>query len=486
MHSTVQARLVARLNASSSQPAVVLLHADGQRQSYSLSDVTLHACRWAACLRSAGLPAGARVVVALPHGIDVYAVYLGALLGDHVPAMFAFPSPKLSVDEYLRTFEALLDSTQPGAFVTYPELAIRAGALLRARGVAVFSPGMEGAHEPLIPPCGAAADDVAFIQYSSGTTGVKKGVTITHRALLSQLARYGEAIEVRTEDVVVSWLPLYHDMGLITGFFLPLLTGVPVVAMSPFDWVMRPAWLLEAITDVRGTLCWLPNFAYALLARTTSPEVAARLDLRSMRGFVNCSEPVLHESQQAFLDALAPAGVNETVLATSYALAENTFAVTSSGFGVPAVVLPVDRDVLATSHRAVPPVSASRTQHLVSSGRQLHDTHVQIVDADHRLLPDRHVGEIVIASPSLAAGYLDGMTRFTGGRFFTGDLGFLADGDLYVTGRAKDLLIIGGRNVFPQDLEEAAGTVAGAIPGRTCAFGVSDTATGTERAGRYR
>ena len=182
----------------------------------------------------------------------------------------------------------------------------------------------------------------------------RKGVALAHRAVLNQLASYSDALALHADDVIVSWLPLYHDMGLIAGFLLPLMQGIPLVLMSPFEWVKSPAMLFRAIDDYRGTLCWLPNFAYNHCARRIRQRDLEGLSAARMRLFVNCSEPVYHESHELFAERFAPLGVTPAMLAVSYAMAENTFAVTQT----PPREMPrldvIDRAALQSELRAVP------------------------------------------------------------------------------------------------------------------------------------
>ena len=169
-------------------------------------------------------------------------------------------------------------------------------------------------------------DEIALLQHSSGTTGLQKGVALSHTAVLNQIAAYSDTLKLTPNDKIVSWLPLYHDMGLIAGFLLPIIQGIPLVLMSPFDWVRHPALLLKAIDQHQGTLCWLPNFAYNHCARRIRKRDKAGVDLSSMRAFINCSEPVRHDSHQLFLEKFADNGVTADMLGVSYAMAENTFA----------------------------------------------------------------------------------------------------------------------------------------------------------------
>jgi fatty-acyl-CoA synthase len=457
-------------------------------QVLAYAELVAEAGRWTRFFAHSGLAPGDRVIVVLPHSLDLYAAYVGALLGAHVPAMFAFPSAKLSEELYFATIGRLIVDSGARLLVTYGELRdkLRAREAVAVADVILVTPeDVEGGRDlPAAAP--ASPDDVAFLQYSSGTTGIKKGVALSHRALLWQVAAYGDAIGIRGDDRIVTWLPLYHDMGLIAAFFLPLIRKIPVVAMSPLDWVKRPALWLQAVTRHRGTLSWMPNFAFNFLARSVPAEELAGVDLSSLRGLVNCSEPVMAHSHDVFVERFASVGFRREALAVSYAMAENTFAVTSGGFGRLPVVDHVDIRAFEELGESQPaPAGAPGSRTVVSSGRPLVETEVQVINADGAPLPARHVGEIVVASPCLMHGY-DGDAAATAAslsmrRFRTGDLGYVADGEVFVTGRKKDLIIIGGRNIYPQDVEAAASQVAGVIPGRCVAFGIADENAGTER-----
>lgn len=328
-------------------------------------------------------------------------------------------------------------------------------------------------------------DEIALLQHSSGTTGLQKGVALSHKAILNQLASTSDAIALTGDDVIVSWLPLYHDMGLIAGFLLPLVQGVPLVLMSPFDWVSHPALLFRAIHDYRGTLCWLPNFAYNHCARRIRARDLEGLSVASMRMFINCSEPVYAESHALFLERFAALGVTPEMLAVSYAMAENTFAVTQTPPGTLPRIDLVDRAALEQRLIAQPAESdaaAVAAVAKVSCGVPIPNTAVRVLDADGQPLPERHVGELAVRSNCMLTGYYQrpDLQPFRDGWYLTGDRGYVAGGEVYVVGRSKDLIINAGKNVYPQDIEALVNTVPGVHAGRAVAFGVPDAREGTE------
>lgn len=484
---TLGARLLVQQQRRGGQPFLHLVQSDTSVRSFSYEECVRRASAWTATFAALGVQRQDRVVIILQHSLDLYAAFFGAVLGDIVPAMFAFPSPKFDEREYFRTFGALIDNAAPALIVSYPELAPRIRAALGGRdGVPppVCTPAdLADVHH--VPAPSASSDDIAFLQYSSGTTGTKKGVAVTHRAALWQIDTYARAILLNERDVIASWLPLYHDMGLVACCLLPFATGTPVVAMSPHDWVRAPMLLLHMIGRYQATLCWLPNFAYSFMAKNIMDRELEWMNLSSLRGVVNCSEPLMADSHRAFRARFEGRGLRPAALATSYAMAENTFAVTSGGFGEEVPEDVVDRDALARGLAVPVSPSGARATVLVSSGRPLPDTTVRIRSRDGRVLPERTVGEIAVSSPSLFSGYFGNAAAtaavLNDGVFRTGDLGYLADGHLYVTGRLKDLLIIAGRNVYPHDVEEAVNDAPGVIPGRVAAFGVQDAVRGTER-----
>ncbi len=478
-------RLFATAEASRGGAFLHLRYPDRPEEVLTHEALLGQAASWAGRYLSQGLVPGQRVVVILRHGSDLYASYLGAILAGMVPSYFAHPSPKHSRAEFFATLGKLVSVTDAAAIVIYPELAVQIERCELPSGTMriVADGGPMPAADTLPDPAPVDPESTALVQFSSGTTGLKKGVEISHRALLWQIDAYARAIGLTRQDRIVTWLPLYHDMGLMACWLMPLLHGVPIVALSPFDWVRRPESFLQAISEHRGTLCWLPNFAYRFLADRVAADAVRDVSLASLRGVVNCSEPVRATSHDRFRQRFAGHGLRQEALCASYAMAENSFAATSGGFGHPLAEISVDGLDLANAAeiRLRPDGSGVR---LVSSGRPLPDTLVTVLDDDGNALPQGRVGELAVASPGLFQGYL-GNPELTSRRlqrfgFATGDRGFVWQGEVYVLGRAEDTIIIAGKNVHPQDIEEVVDQVDGVLPGRCVAVGVADEHLGTE------
>ncbi|MBL8134136.1 MAG: AMP-binding protein [Anaerolineae bacterium] len=439
--------------------------------------------RAAAALRAQGVGQRDLIVIAHTHGLESIAAFWGALWIGAIPSMFPTLTEKLDPLIYRQSVGELAAREGVKAVFTTDDFA----PLLReVVSCAVYSTAQVEAAAPAesggVP---AAPNDIAFLQHSSGTTGLQKGVALSHRAVLNHLASYHEAIALSESDVIVSWLPLYHDMGLIAGFLMPLIQGIPLILMSPFEWVKAPAMLLRAITEYRGTLCWLPNFAYNHCARRIRERDLEGLSLASMRLFINESEPVADESHRLFYERFAGIGCRREMLTVGYGMAENVFAVSQTPSGTIPRVETLDRALLEELGRAVVvPPDHPRAVTKVSCGSVIRHTEIRVVDpASGRVLGNREVGEFAVRSDCLLSEYYkrpDLQPLGADGWFLTGDLGYLADGEVYVSGRKKDLIINGGKNIFPADLETIVNQVSGVYPGRAVAFGVFDEREGTE------
>lgn len=471
--------------------AIVLQHAGRPDLPLTYRDFLHGANGFARTYAALGVQPGEVVVLILQHGADLVHAFWGAVLHGAVPSIMPFLTEKLAPERYRADLAALVKIIQPVAIVTYPDFAGEVRAALQTcdsvRSVLVT----DSIQPPAAPDFSSlmglrrAVDDIVLLQHSSGTTGLQKGVALSHRAVLNQLAAYSAAIQLNpSQDVIVSWLPLYHDMGLIASFILPILYGVPLVLMSPFDWVRAPQRLLQAVSHYRGTLTWLPNFAYNFCAHKIRERHLEGVDLSSWRMVINCSEPVRWESHQMFIEKFQPFGLNPLALQTSYAMAENVFGVTQSPPGQPPVVDEIDREVFMTHRQALPKADGRPAMRMMSSGVPLPNTRIRILDEHGQDLPERMVGEIALQSDCMLTGYYNRpdatAAALRDGWYLTGDYGYIAAGQVYVSGRKKDMIIVGGKNVYPQDIESLAGEVPGVHPGRVVAFGVFDEEIGTE------
>ncbi len=465
--------------------AIVYRETDKQPVVVSRRDFRRATVAYAAALNKMGIAPRDLVVIAHTQDLESIYAFWGALLAGAIPSMFPTLTEKLDAGIYTQSMAELVRLSGVRAILTTDAFASELGAHVACPvyGSAQLAASISAADVEPFAPRPPDPDETAFLQHSSGTTGLQKGVALSHRAVLNQIASYSDAIQLSAQDVIVSWLPLYHDMGLIAGFLLPLMQGTPLVLMSPFDWVQHPAILFRAIHDHGGTLCWLPNFAYNHCARRVRRRDTEGLSLANMRMFVNCSEPVRHDSHQLFLERFAPQGVKPEMLAVSYAMAENTFAVTQTPPGQPARLDVVDR-VELEQNRTARPVHRDdpNAQVRVSCGPVIAGTGVRVVNDKGQVLSERRVGQVAIQSDTMLSGYYKrpDLQPFHDGWYLTGDMGYIAEGEVYIVGRLKDLIINAGKNIYPQDIEAIVNTVPGVHAGRAVAFGVPDEREGTE------
>jgi acyl-CoA synthetase (AMP-forming)/AMP-acid ligase II len=473
------------LKSADEQPAIIYV-ATNTEPIIITRERFLDACNsYAFALWQAGIRPHDLVIIAHTQNLESVFLFWGALLISAIPSMFPVLTEKLDAEVYVRDLGELVRLSDVRAVFTTddfaPQLALRVKCAVygSCQLIEKFQYSVSRTFYSQLP----LPDDIAFLQHSSGTTGLQKGVALSHAVVLNQLASYAEVLRLNSMDVIVSWLPLYHDMGLVAGFIQPLVQGVPLVLMSPFDWVRHPSLLLRAIHDYRGTLCWLPNFAYNHCVRAIRERDVEQLDLSSMRAFVNCSEPVRHDSHMSFVERFAANGVTLDKLTVSYAMAENTFAVTQSPPGKYPPVDTVDRLILQNKLCARVAVASERSETLVSCGKPISGVQVKVVDGNGLELGERCVGEVCVKGASMLAGYYkrSDLSPFDQeGWYRTGDMGYIADGEVYIVGRSKDLIINAGKNIYPQDLEAIVNTVPGVYPGRAVAFGVFDECEGTE------
>ncbi len=465
---------------------------DGNYTHLTYKDIFDGACRYEYALKETGIGSGDVVILILPHGLDLIFAYFGAILNGSIPSIMPSLTEKLIPEKYRKDFKSLIAISKPSALITFSDFKEEIEFLetyessLKSVIISDEIDFSNGLHKELLDHAGLMQldDDVALLQHSSGTTGLQKGVALSHQSVFNQLENYQAALDIKKDDVIVSWLPLYHDMGLIAGFLLPMLYGIPLVLMSPFDWVKAPYKLMQSISKYKGTLCWLPNFAYNFCAKKIRDRDLSDVDLSSLRAVINCSEPMRFSSHEMFMNKFGKYGLKEKALATSYAMAENVFAVTQGGIDQPITYDEIDLISFQEKNVAIPVKPGDGSAIMVSAGRPISNVEVKIIDSSGKFLNERQIGEIVIHSNSMLDGYYnrDEVTRksFINGWFKTGDFGYIADSEIYISGRKKDLIIVGGKNIYPKDLETITMEVNGVHPGRVVAFGVYNELKGTE------
>jgi fatty-acyl-CoA synthase len=474
--------------APEAQPFVTMWFDDDDTRTFSFGEFRRWSNSQAALFSSHGLRKGDTVILIMPQGVALMASFTGAMLLGAVPAILAYPTFKVEPAKYrfgLKGVSANLSAKLVVADDSFPDEFLESvslgdqSKLIRVSGV---PPPMKDVAAPQFQ---CHQDDLAFIQHSAGTTGLQKGVALSHGAVLRQLVHLGNSLKIQSSDRVYSWLPLYHDMGLVACFVLPMVYHLHLVMQSPTDWVMRPDNMLHLISRYKCTLSWVPNFTLQFLARRVKPRDREEYNLSSLRVLINCSEPVRAESMNAFTSAFSSCGLQPTALQSSYAMAENVFAVTQSEISQAPRCIWIDASKYQLKRIAVSaePDSDSAVC-FVSSGKCLPNNEARIVSEKGEALPDGHVGEILIRSDSMLDGYYNrpDLTALSlrDGWYWSGDLGFLLEEELYVTGRKKDLIIVGGKNIYPQDIEEIACGHPSIHDGRAVAFGWYNPDLGTE------
>lgn len=484
-------------HASNTPDAEAIVHWDSLNGHFRWTCGCLYqsAMRIAACLLRHGVCAGDVCALIIRHHKDFYPLYMGISLAGAVPAVLAYPNERLHPEKFLQGLTGIAQTSGLDWVLTEKDLEQTVAPLLASLKTfikGIFCPLEWATPEQLSEIDNGTlkehrrslCDSKPFLlQHSSGTTGLQKAVTLSHHAVLEHVVRYAEAIQMSANDKVVNWLPLYHDMGLIAAFHLPLALGVPSVQIDPFQWVCAPAIFLQAISKERATLAWLPNFAYHFMADRVPDEEMEGVNLSCMRMFINCSEVVRAESHEKFFNRFCKYGIKIETLGACYAMAETTFAVTQTSPGEQAKAIEVDREALAQG-KVESPRHESAVRKCVSSGRPVSGCSIKVMDEQGRKLRENEVGRIVIQSVSLFDGYRNQPMKtravFQNGWYLSGDIGFCRDGEYFIIGREDDVIVVAGRNIFPEDVEDAVSKVKGVIPGRAVAFGVDNDGTGTQ------
>jgi fatty-acyl-CoA synthase len=480
-YQTLPAALMA---ANDADPFVTMWRADDDFETVTFGQFKKLAAGQAAYLRENGVGVRDTVVLVQPQGIDLMAAFAGAMMVGAVPAILAYPTFKVDPAKYRFGLNGVSANLKARAIVVdehFPEELL--SNLWRGEGTRLLRSVRVEATDFKIASINP--EDAAFIQHSAGTTGLQKGVALSHTAVLTHLNRLADVLAITPTDAIYSWLPLYHDMGLIACFMLPMVAHLPLAMQSPTEWVIQPKSMLEVITKFRSTLAWLPNFTFQFVARRADEYDEKDFDLSSVRALINCSEPVRGSSMDEFLAAFRKCRLAPTALHSCYAMAETVFAVSQSDLreGQAPVRIAADPEVFRKEHR-IAQSSSSKAFEYVSSGRLIPGTSVRVVADDGQDLEEGSVGEIAIKSDAMLSGYFNRQDltekAVRSGWYFSGDLGFILNGELFVVGRKKDLIIVGGENIYPQDVEEIVSAHPAIHDGRVIALGLFNVKLGTE------
>ncbi len=435
-----------------------------------------------------GLEPGDRAAIMLPTGPEFFKAFLGIMYAGGVPVPI-YPPVRLSqLEDHMRRQTAILDNAEAAILVTVRE-ARHVAAYLKSRLRSLR--GIETvdrlhSFDDTELPAPPHPENLAFLQYTSGSTGDPNGVMLSHNNLLANIRAFGHAFDAGPSDVFVSWLPLYHDLGLIAGWLGSMYFAAPMVIMSPVTFLTRPEQWLWAIHKHRGTISAAPNFAFELAVRKIKDADMEGLDLSSLRGMMNGAEPIVPATLTKFADKFSKFGFRPEAMTPAYGLAENTVGLSIPPVAEPTRIDRVERKRFVASGEAVPAADGDDTaMEFVCCGRPFIGHEVRVVDAGSREVSDRQQGRLQFRGPSATKGFFRNPEKtaqlYDGDWLNTGDMAYIAGGEIYITGRSKDLIIRAGRNIHPYEVEAAVGALEGVRKGCVAVFGTTDAESGTEK-----
>lgn len=488
--NTLLAVLDWHARAHPARPHIHLITETGEEEEISYATLQRRANAVAVALRERGLLPGQTVAIMLPTSREYFFSFYGVLRAGGIPVPIYPPMRVSQIEEHLRRHARILDNARAAMLITIAE-AKPFARLLRLH--------VEGLHtvitpEEIVEPAASAgqvappvqAQDIALLQYTSGSTGNPKGVILTHANLLANIRTMGEAIGANPSDVFVSWMPLYHDMGLIGAWLGSLYYAVPLAVMSPLTFLTRPERWLWAIHRHRATLSGAPNFGYELCLRRIQDRDLEGLDLSSWRTAFNGAEPVSPDTIERFHERFARYGFRRETMYPVYGLAESSVGLAFPPRGRAPLIDRVSRETFMRDGRALPAAADdANALRFVACGRPLPGHAIRLVDSTGYEVGEREEGRLEFQGPSTTSGYFrnpeETRRLFHDGWLDSGDLAYLAGGDVYITGRVKDVIIRAGRNIYPHELEEAIGNLPGIRKGCVAVFGSVDRATATEK-----
>ena len=431
---------------------------------------------------------GDRVGLMLPTGIEFFLAFFGILYAGAIPVPIYPPMRLSQLEDHLRRQTGILRNAGACMLITMEgrQLAGLLGNLVDSLNTVASVAEVEASAAPLTLPQLKDASAIALIQYTSGSTGNPKGVVLSHANLLANIRAMGAAMDASSTDVFVSWLPLYHDMGLIGAWLGCLYYAARLYVMSPLSFLIRPQSWLWAMHRYRATFSAAPNFGFELCLAKIDDADLNGLDLSSLRMVANGAEPVSVQALRKFAERFDRYGFPASAMAPVYGLAEASVGLAFPPLGRGPLIDRVDREELSIHGIAAPAgLDNTRALEIPACGQPLRGHEIRVIDEAGYELGERREGRIEFRGPSATRGYFHNKTKtrelFHGDWLDTGDRGYMAGGDIFVTGRIKDIIIRAGRHLYPQEIEEAVANVPGVHKGGVAVFGVTDHASGTER-----
>jgi fatty-acyl-CoA synthase len=422
---------------------------------------------------------GDLVVIILKESLDLFGSFIAAILHGATPAFYAYPSPKQLPDLFIERFNDLAANNNIKLLLGFEEVCNLLNQNSNENNYKIVDVNNITYDENFA--INIQNKNKSFVQFSSGTTAHKKGIEISELSLLNQVKSYSKHVQFHEKSKVASWLPHYHDMGLIACMLMPLLEQIEILMFSPFEWVANPGEFLRKVDEHKCTHTWQPNFALGHMVKSIPFADVKNYDLSSLEYIACSSEPVLHETVNNFLNHFEHAKISKLSLQNCYGMAENTIYMSASKNRV-MTFLSIDYEEFKNKSEIIEKDNGYK---IASVGAPLENNYMSIFDDENKEIKDGKIGNIFIKSNSLFEGYYNNKKltdeSFYDGWFKTGDLGFKYNEEFYVTGRKKEIIIVGGQNLYPQDIESIINNSEGCIKGRNVAFGINDKRIGTEK-----
>lgn len=484
--NTLQEVLIQYAIHEPDRPHIYLQNEEGGEDIITYGELLAKASRIANGLISIGIKPDDTIAIMLPTSSAFFQSFFGVLLAGAVPVPIYPPFRLDRIEEYAIREAKILNNAEVRVLITFAQ-AERLGKILQA-----YIPSLKSVttathllnSSGALPQIQRDTDQPALIQYTSGSTGDPKGILLHHQNILANIRSIEKAIQVKPTDIAISWLPLYHDMGLMS-WISSLYFGLPITILSPISFLNRPERWLWTIHYHRGTLSAAPNFAYELCVKKIDEEMLEGLDLSCWRLSFNGAEAVNSHTMMRFYDRFKKYGFKKEALMPVYGLAENTVALAVPELNREFRIDKIMREPFENSSRSIPVTNEKDYVEFASEGKAIHGHQIRIVDDNINVLCERYVGNVQFSGPSAMQGYYKNPEAtaavYHNGWWGTGDLGYIAEGELFITGRKKDLIIKAGRNIYPESIEDVVGNIQGVRKGCVIAFGVLDSRIGTEK-----